>query len=132
MSLRLEEDLVTRRVRKLHDLVFDGRAVSRPARAYGPTVHRRFCQVLLDDGFCCVTRVRDPAGQLRRMTRLSRHAATRLGPEMRPGIIELLDFAFLTLERRVVHRPAIDPGWRPSLEARNRKPHSIELLREMR
>ena len=56
----------------------------------------------------------------------------RRGPEMRPGIVELFDLAFLPLKHGVVHASAIDARRRTCLEARNLETDARKLLCEMR
>jgi hypothetical protein len=51
-----------------------------------------------------------------------------LVPEVRPRIIELLNLAFLDLERGIVDRSAIYTRWCPGLEARHGKTSSFQLF----
>src|SRR5690348_12175083 len=51
---------------------------------------------------------------------------------MRPGVVELLDLTFLSLELLQIHRSTVDPRRRPRLEARDLKADVLQLLREMR
>jgi hypothetical protein len=97
VSLGLEEDLVPFRIRELHDFVFNGRAVSRAARRDCTTVHCGLPDVLFDDLLAFCLEVSDPARQLFRMS--NDRAITSPGwPKMRPGVVELLDLAFLSFQ----------------------------------
>src|SRR5438270_2213687 len=54
-----------------------------------------------------------------------------LRPEVRPRIVELLDFTLLDIERRIVNRATIDPRRRPGFEASDGKTSIFELLGEV-
>ena len=59
-------------------------------------------------------------------------ASARCRPEVRPGVIELLDLTILSLYLREVHRTPIN-SWRCSrLEPLDSQSGSFELFREMR
>src|SRR5688500_8594619 len=51
---------------------------------------------------------------------------------MRPRVVERLDLALLDLHTFVVHRSAVDPWWRPRLEAGDLEIQALELFGEMR
>src|SRR5438309_5021953 len=104
------------RGRKLYDLVFDGRAVTWTARSDCPAVHGRLSDVLGDDLLSLVTEKGDPTWQLRGMSRAFTDTPPA-GPEVRPRVIELFDFALLALEVRNVHGSAVDARRSPGLEA---------------
>lgn len=57
--------------------------------------------------------------------------ATALRPEMRPGVIELIDLALLHLQLAKVDCAAIDSRWCTGLEALHGQTGALELLREM-
>ena len=63
-SFRLEHDLVTVFVLKLHDLVFNRRAIPRPNTLNLATVERRTVHVTADDGMYSLIRIRDVATNL--------------------------------------------------------------------
>src|SRR4029079_17570386 len=127
VSLGFEEQLVALRCREFHDLVFDRRAIARTARSDGAAVHGRTADVFLDDPLAGLPEERDPARELLRMAGPAASPA-RLSPEVRPGIVELLDLAFLAFEAREVHRPAVDSRRRARLEARDGESHLVQLL----
>src|SRR5438477_4864418 len=52
-------------------------------------------------------------------------------PEVRPGIIELIDFALLDFESRVIDRATVYSGWRSGLEACDYEPSVLELFCEV-
>ena len=130
MTFRLEKNLMTLGCRKLDDLVFDGRAVPRTARRDRAAIHRRLPDVLGDDVLPGLAEEGDPAGELRRVSRVVL-TPTRRGPEMRPRVVELLDLAFLSLESRQLDRSAVDTWRRSRLESRDLETNSFELLGEM-
>ena len=90
----LEKKLMSLSFRKTNHLVFDRRAVARTLRRNCAAVHGGRSDVLLDDLLRRFFDVSNPAGHLRRMSRRAAIAA-RLGPEVRPGVIELIDLAVL-------------------------------------
>src|SRR5258708_4073276 len=63
-SLRLEENLVARRVGELDDLVLDRWTVPRAPPANRATVQRRLLKVALDDSLHFLARPRHPTGHL--------------------------------------------------------------------
>src|SRR4051812_27553277 len=58
--------------------------------------------------------------------------STRCTPEVRPAVVELLNFAVLYLELREIDGSTIDSRRRPRLEARHGEARFLELLGEMR
>src|SRR5437868_3949463 len=52
-------------------------------------------------------------------------------PEVRPGIIELIDFALLDFESRVIDGATVYSGWRPGLEACDCQASVLELFCEV-
>src|SRR5687768_15567845 len=121
VSLRLEKDLVSLGVRKLDDLVFNRRTITRTPRRNRSSVHRGAFDVLLDNRLAVCTEKRDPARQLRGMTDMIR-GATRIVPEMRPGVIEILDLTFLSHQRRIVDGSAVYSRWSSRLEPLDQEP----------
>src|SRR6059058_6212347 len=53
-------------------------------------------------------------------------------PEMRPGVIELLDLALLTLQVAPAYRASVDTRWRSRLEACDLEASLLQLLGEVR
>src|SRR5687768_15534220 len=117
--------------RELHDLVFDGRAVTRTSRSDRAPIHRRLRQVFLDHTPRGVARVRDPASELAGVARPLTDAP-RARPEMRPRIVEQLDLTVLWLECARVYGTTIDARRSSSLESGNLEPYALQLLSEMR
>ena len=105
-ALGLEEDLVALRRWELHDLVFDGRAIARPATTDGTAVQRRFLQVSLDDFLHFLAGPCDPAWDL-----------TRPLDALVEGETEVVAVAVLALDLTPVHGPTIHARWRPGLES---------------
>ena len=96
MSFRFQKKLVPLSRREADHLVLDRGAITRSPGAYRPPIHRRLGESLLDDSLALVLEVCDPAGKLGRVSRPAlRYAALR--PEVRPGVIEIFNFAFLPL-----------------------------------
>src|SRR5688500_18914912 len=58
-------------------------------------------------------------------------ADARRCPEVRPGVVELVDLALLPLQRREIHRSSIDARRRPRLEATYDETEQLELLCEI-
>src|SRR5947209_5422842 len=105
MPLWFQEQLVPLRRRELHDLVFDGRTVPRTSRRNRAAVHRGLSDVLLNDPLSRLAEERDPTRQLRGVSCfawITRRPA-RCWPEMRPGVVERLDFRVLPFELTKVH-----------------------------
>src|SRR5687767_861282 len=117
-------------VGKLYDLVFDRRAVPRTARRDDAAVHCRLLDVFLDDALAIGFEVRDPARHLDWVSASCAFSALR-APEMRPGIIELLDLALLDLQRRVVNGASIDTRRSSGLESGDGQPSLLELFSEV-
>ena len=127
MAFRLQKELVSLRFRKLDDLVFDRRAISRAARRDRAAVHRGLSDVVLDDLLPFGLEVCDPTGHLFGMTR-RRCVATLRAPEMGPRIIELLDLAFLDFQDREINGSSVDSWWRTGLETRHCQACLLQLL----
>src|SRR5438045_9290752 len=98
--------------RKFYDLVLYRRTIPRTTRRNCPTVHRGTFNVLFDDGLSFGAQLRDPAWHLLRVTRLI-PVSSRVFPEVRPRIVEILDFAFLASKLCIIDEPPFDP-WRRS------------------
>jgi hypothetical protein len=58
--------------------------------------------------------------------------STRLGPKMRPRVIEKLDLGLLSLEPGEINGPTIDAWRRAGLESGHREPNCLKLLRKVR
>ena len=78
----LEEELMTLRARKLHDLVLNGWTVPRPSRRDGPAVHGGLTDVRLDEPLALGAQKGDKAGKLSRMARTAPSVAPSRGPEV--------------------------------------------------
>ena len=63
-ALGLEKNLMPRRGRELHDLVLDGRAITRASSADRAAVECRLLEVLLDDFLHCCAGPGNPAWNL--------------------------------------------------------------------
>src|SRR2546423_3623850 len=122
---------MTLRSGELDDLILDRRTVAWTARCDRPTVHRRLTDVSLDDRLPFSAEESDPAGKLGRMTRRPVRATASIGPEVRPGIVELLDLTLLLCQRIPPYGATVDPGRRTRLEARHFQSRMLELLREV-
>src|SRR4051812_45891810 len=131
MPFRLEKELMPFRRRKLHDLVFDGRTVARSARRDRAAVHRRARDVVLDDLLSRLAEEGDPAWHLLGMPRVFA-GPSRLAPEVRPRVIELLDLALLSLHHAVIDGPSVDARRCSCLEPLDDETDALELLGEMR
>lgn len=124
-------------VRKSHHLVFNGRTVTRATRTDGATVHSGRREVIRDDLLPFIVEKRDPARLLRQSggpqwkVFRSRHSWITIMPVMRPSVRKLLDFAFLSLEGRIVHCSTIDTGRGTRLETLDSEPRFFDLLSEV-
>src|SRR3989475_3720986 len=118
--LRLEEDLVARGRRELHDLVLDRGAIAWPATADRATVQRRLFQVALDDVLHVFAGPCDPARHL------TRPLDALVEREAEVGAV-----AVLPLDLAPIHRAAIDTRRSAGLEARYCKSHTLNDLRHL-
>src|SRR5205085_10360712 len=130
MPFGLEKKLMAFRSGELDDLVFDRRTVPRATRRDRAAIHRRLADVLLDEALAGFAEERDPAWQLVGVTG-TRSGATRRVPEVRPGVIELLDLTLLPLQSCDIDGPAVDARGRSGLEALDDEAGLLELLGEM-
>src|SRR6185369_8704195 len=108
VSFRLEEELMTLCLGKPDDLVLDRRTVAWSARRNRTAVHRGLANVRSDEVLAIGTEKGDPARQLGGMPSQAIRSAPWRGPEMRPGVIELLDLALLTLQILPAYRAPVD------------------------
>src|SRR5204863_4561283 len=116
-ALRFKEQLVSRLVWKLYDLVFDGWTISRANAFNLATVERRTCDAISKYRmglFCCVG---DVTGNL-----LTYYFCS----EKRKG--RGFSIAMLRFEARPVDGAAIQPRRGPSLETLPLQPESSELI----
>src|SRR6185437_11357288 len=131
VAFRLEKYLVTLRVRKSENLVFDRRTVAWTTSRNSTAVHGRLANVLRDYLLPWLSEIGDPARELIGMTSAA-GGRSRSRPEVGPGVIELFDLAFLDLQPRKIHRSSIDAWRSSSLEPFHLKSGALELLGEMR
>ena len=113
--LRLEKQLVALFVGKPHDLVFDARAIPRPARLDLAGVHRRPVQVRPDEVVDLRRRPRDPADHL-----LLLDAVGQKRKWLR------INVARLDVEPRKIDRPREQPAGRAGLEPIDPDPDALE------
>src|SRR5581483_11177916 len=104
-----------RLVRELHNLVFDGRAVTRADTFNLPRIERRPVHVLADDAMGLSICITDPADRLRLGDGLGAEAEWR-----RDGV------ARLHLKSRKVDGPGVEARRRSGLEACNFKPQASQ------
>src|SRR5215468_6032571 len=116
----LQKDLMAGLVGKAHHLVLDGRTVTWAHPFDDAGVHRRTIQGAADDLVRASVRVRNPAGELRRVLL----ALAEEGKNRRWGIARLLDHT------RIVDRAPVQPRWRPSLESPDRELQLAQTARQ--